>query len=90
MVFGQILKILTSAKKDLIGKGISRGTEWRKFQLRSTFHCGVNDSKRPSNNCTGIIIAAKCRNIHSNTGDHSKAGDHSNTRGWSNPNMDVC
>ena len=33
MVFGQNLKILTSAKKDIIGKGISRGAEWCKFQL---------------------------------------------------------
>ena len=41
MVFGQNLKILTSAKKDTIGKGTSRGAEWRKFQLHSTFHCGV-------------------------------------------------
>ena len=28
-------------KKDTIGKSISRGAEWCKFQLRSTFHCGV-------------------------------------------------
>ena len=41
MVFGQNLKILTLAKKDTIGKSISRGAEWHKFQLRSTFHCGV-------------------------------------------------
>ena len=26
-----------SAKKDIIGKGISRGAEWFKFQLLSTF-----------------------------------------------------
>ena len=34
-----ILKILISAKKkkDAIGKGISRGIEWCKFQLHSTF-----------------------------------------------------
>ena len=32
MVFGQNLKILTLAKNDLIGKGISREVEWRKFQ----------------------------------------------------------
>ena len=37
MVFGQKLKISISAKKDIIGKGISRGTEWSKFQLHSTF-----------------------------------------------------
>ena len=29
--------ILTSAKKDTIRKGISRGAEWRKFQIHSTF-----------------------------------------------------
>ena len=27
--------------KDIIGKGISRGAEWHKFQLRSTFQWGV-------------------------------------------------
>ena len=30
-VFGQNLKNLTSAKKDTIGKGISRRSEWRKI-----------------------------------------------------------
>ena len=39
---GQNLIKPISAKKDTIWKGISRGTEWRKFQLHSTFHCRVN------------------------------------------------
>ena len=43
---GQNLKILTLAKKDSIEKGISRGAEWRKFQLHSTFHFGVNGPQR--------------------------------------------
>ena len=41
MVFGQKLKNLTSAKNDTIGKSISRGAEWCKFQLHSTFQCVV-------------------------------------------------
>ena len=41
MVFGLKLKILISAKYNTIGKGISRGAEWHKFQLHSTFQCGV-------------------------------------------------
>ena len=40
-VFGQKLIEPISANKDSIGKSISRGAEWRKFQLRSTFHFGV-------------------------------------------------
>ena len=40
MVFGLKMKILTLAKNDFIGKSISRGAEWRKFQLPSTFQCG--------------------------------------------------
>ena len=30
-----------SANKDTIGKSISRGAEWRKIQLHSTFQLGV-------------------------------------------------
>ena len=29
-------------------KGISRGTEWHKFQLHSTFHCGVKGPQKIS------------------------------------------
>ena len=36
MVFGLKMKILPLPKNYSIGKGISRGAEWRKFQLRST------------------------------------------------------
>ena len=37
MVFGQKRKILIPAKKkDTNGKGVSRGAEWRKFQLHSS------------------------------------------------------
>ena len=28
-------------EKDTVGKGISRGVEWHKFQLHSTFECIV-------------------------------------------------
>ena len=31
---------------DIIGKGISRGAEWRKFQLHSTFHRGVKGPRK--------------------------------------------
>ena len=48
LVFGQNLKILTLAKKDTIRKGISRGAEWRKFQLHSTFQRGVKRPQRMS------------------------------------------
>ena len=41
MVFGQKLKNLTLANKDTIGKSISKGAEWHKFELRSTFQRGV-------------------------------------------------
>ena len=34
---------VTSAKKYTIQRHISRGIEWRKFQLYNTFQCGVND-----------------------------------------------
>ena len=37
MVFGLKMKILTSGKNDFIGKSISRGAEWSKFELHSTF-----------------------------------------------------
>ena len=37
-------KILTSGGKDAIGKSISIGAEWHKFQLSSTFQRGI---KRP-------------------------------------------
>ena len=37
MVFGQKRMELILANKDTNGKGISRGAEWCKFQLRSTF-----------------------------------------------------
>ena len=30
----------------IIGKSISRGAEWRKFQLYSTFHLGVKGPQR--------------------------------------------
>ena len=36
-----LAKILPLAKNDFIGKSISRGADWRKFQLHSTFHLGV-------------------------------------------------
>ena len=45
MVFGQNLKILVPAKYNIIGKGISRGAERHKFQLRSTFQRGVMSEK---------------------------------------------
>ena len=38
MVFDQTQKESILANNDTIGKGISRGAEWCKFQLRSTFH----------------------------------------------------
>ena len=38
MVFGQKLIEPNSANKDTMGKGISRGAEWHKIQLHSTFH----------------------------------------------------
>ena len=47
-VFGQKLKNLVLAKHYIIGKGISRGAEWCKFQLRSTFHFGVKGPQRKS------------------------------------------
>ena len=37
MVFGQKSQISISEKKDVIRKGMSRGADWCKFQLRSTF-----------------------------------------------------
>ena len=37
MVFGLKIEILTLANNDFIGKDISRGAEWCKFQLHSTF-----------------------------------------------------
>ena len=46
MVFGQNLKIWTLAKKDTIVKGISRGAEWTKFQLHSTFQWGIMSAER--------------------------------------------
>ena len=46
MVFGQNLKILTLVKKDTILKSISRGTKLSKFQLHSTFHCGVKGPQK--------------------------------------------
>ena len=39
-------KKFASSKKDIIGKGISRGAEWHKFQLRSSFQRGVMSEKR--------------------------------------------
>ena len=41
MVFGQKLKILTLGGNDTSRKHISRGTEWHKFQLCSTFQRGT-------------------------------------------------
>ena len=45
-VFGQKLKILTSAKKDTMQKHISRGAEWRKFQLQTTFQLGEKGAQK--------------------------------------------
>ena len=42
--FGQ--KKMDLANSDTIGKGISRGAERCKFQLHSTFHCGVKGPQR--------------------------------------------
>ena len=41
MVFGLILKNLTEVRNDSIGKSFKRGAEEHKFQLHSTFQCGV-------------------------------------------------
>ena len=46
MVFGQKLKVLNSDNKDTIGKGISRGAEWYKFHLRSTYQWEVVSTER--------------------------------------------
>ena len=46
MVFGQNLKIFTLAKKGIIGKGISRGAEWCKFEHRSSFQSVVIGAER--------------------------------------------
>ena len=48
MVFGQNLEILTSAKNHTRQLDISRETEWRKFQLCSTFHFAVKSGQRMS------------------------------------------
>ena len=41
MVFGQNLKIMTSAKKDTIGKSISRGAEWQSSEQRVMSSLGL-------------------------------------------------
>ena len=70
MVFGQKMKISFSAKHDIIGKGISRGAEWRKFQFHSTFHCGVMSTKydhnyvyRCSNDYNSSVCLVVCRSL---------------------------
>ena len=52
MVFAQKWKILTLVENGTIGKGISRGAEWCKFQLHSTFQRGVRGPQR----MTSILV----------------------------------
>ena len=62
MVFGKNLNISVSAKSDTTGKGISRGAEWRKFQLRSTFQRGVMGVER-IRSCELHTLTLKLRRI---------------------------
>ena len=60
MVFGPNLKMLTPAKNDSIRNGISRGAEWCKFRLHSTFLQGAASAQC---NLIETVDSARIRNI---------------------------
>ena len=55
MVFGQNSENFNFGKKDTIGKSISRGAEWRKFQICSAFLDPVR-SKKTAKKMTSILV----------------------------------